>query len=261
MTTDIVPPLKRCTKCGNEYPATTDYFSRRSLSKDGLFYTCKACNGSPFGTKEGRASTPYKQCRKCGVEFPRTAEYFHKRSATPDGLYADCKPCNNEYLRSQYHKDPERHLEYNREWVKANRLAVRKIYARWRRNNPERTREICSTSEARRRARMKNLGATFTAKHRRFGLEYFHGCCAVCGRPLKDLFGTHTVHWDHWIPLSKGGASTPDNMVPLCGGENGCNNKKGSMNPRVWLENMYGKKKSQAVLARVNAYFEYVKEA
>lgn len=38
------PTLKRCPKCGNSYPRTTEYFSRHSQSKDGLRCYCKTCH-------------------------------------------------------------------------------------------------------------------------------------------------------------------------------------------------------------------------
>ena len=40
--TDIIP-RKRCTKCGDEYPATTDYFHARSDRKSGIKSECKSC--------------------------------------------------------------------------------------------------------------------------------------------------------------------------------------------------------------------------
>ena len=36
--------MKTCTKCHNEYPATLEYWHKRSYSKDGLHYYCKACS-------------------------------------------------------------------------------------------------------------------------------------------------------------------------------------------------------------------------
>lgn len=35
--------MKKCSKCGNKYPATTKYFYRDSGKKDGLRYWCKNC--------------------------------------------------------------------------------------------------------------------------------------------------------------------------------------------------------------------------
>jgi hypothetical protein len=35
--------LKTCTKCLQEYPATTEFFHKQSSTKDGLTTSCKAC--------------------------------------------------------------------------------------------------------------------------------------------------------------------------------------------------------------------------
>lgn len=35
---------KVCTKCGKEYPATTEFFYKKSKDKDLLLWECKSCN-------------------------------------------------------------------------------------------------------------------------------------------------------------------------------------------------------------------------
>lgn len=60
------------------------------------------------------------------------------------------------------------------------------------------------------------------------------GKCYFCGK--KTSFKNLTM--DHLVPLSRGGRSTKDNLVPCC---KNCNNKKKSMLPLEWeeyLENM-----------------------
>jgi hypothetical protein len=49
--------LKRCNKCGEEFPVTTDYFTKYKNSKDGFYYTCKTCqseNRTKSRKKNGR---------------------------------------------------------------------------------------------------------------------------------------------------------------------------------------------------------------
>src|SRR6266699_4376803 len=36
-------PIRRCTSCGNEYPATVEYFYRQADRRDGLRRDCKFC--------------------------------------------------------------------------------------------------------------------------------------------------------------------------------------------------------------------------
>jgi hypothetical protein len=49
--------LKRCIKCGIEYPVTIDYFSKYTKSKDGFYSICKTCNNlehKHYREKNGR---------------------------------------------------------------------------------------------------------------------------------------------------------------------------------------------------------------
>ncbi|MBB5443641.1 MULTISPECIES: HNH endonuclease [unclassified Paraburkholderia] len=55
--------------------------------------------------------------------------------------------------------------------------------------------------------------------------ELFNGLCAYCGN--------HFETWDHVIPVSKGGTTTPGNMVPAC---RPCNSSKKNSDINDWLD-------------------------
>jgi 5-methylcytosine-specific restriction enzyme A len=57
------------------------------------------------------------------------------------------------------------------------------------------------------------------------------GTCWYCGQKV----GYDNLTMDHVIPLSRGGRSTKDNLVPSC---KECNNKKKSSLPVEWEEYM-----------------------
>lgn len=57
------------------------------------------------------------------------------------------------------------------------------------------------------------------------------GTCWYCGLQV----GFKNLTMDHVIPLSRGGRSTKDNLVPCC---KECNNKKKSSLPVEWDEYM-----------------------
>ena len=149
----------------------------------------------------------------------------------------------------------EKVRERDRVYNAANSEKVRERNRVYRAANPEKGR----VHNQRRRARKANLPNTLTAAEWQYAIDYFHGYCAVCDRPLKDLFVTHTASADHWIPLTKGGGTTADNIVPLCSGEDGCNNRKGNKDPEVWLAQQFSKHEAKKILQRINAYFELVK--
>jgi len=57
------------------------------------------------------------------------------------------------------------------------------------------------------------------------------GCCHYCGQQV----GYAELTMDHVVPLSRGGRSTKDNLVPCC---KACNTKKKSSLPVEWDEYM-----------------------
>ena len=107
------------------------------------------------------------------------------------------------------------------------------------------------------RARRRSLPNTFTRLDWERAQEYWNYACAVCGRQ-RGLW--HTISQDHWVPLTDptcpGTVAT--NMLPLCCGENGCNNSKGKKNPELWLIEKLGKRKAKKKVAEINAYFGWV---
>jgi len=111
-------------------------------------------------------------------------------------------------------------------------------------------------------ARKRGLPDDFTVDQWQRCLDYFNHCCAVCGRQMKDLFGTHTVAMDHWIPLSSPDCpgTVAHNIVPLCHGEGGCNNSKGAKIPETWLKKRFGGRKAKAIVARIEAYFDWLRQ-
>jgi 5-methylcytosine-specific restriction endonuclease McrA len=60
--------------------------------------------------------------------------------------------------------------------------------------------------------------------HARFA--FYGGCCAYCGTALGQSW-----HWDHVIPLSRGGTNWPSNLRPACPD---CNQRKGAQDWRTW---------------------------
>ncbi len=53
----------------------------------------------------------------------------------------------------------------------------------------------------------------------------FSGLCAYCDKPANT--------WDHVIPVSNGGVTSPDNILPAC---NSCNSSKKGKPLFEWLD-------------------------
>lgn len=190
-------PLKRCTKCGNEHPATLEYFR---TYKGKLYCWCKSCERV---AKRAYENTPHAKAK----ERERAKRY----NAKPE----------SKALRRKRQKG------YGRKVVMSAEQRERKnIQQRVHRQTSE-----YRASSARRRAHKRNAEGSFTAKDiaaqkvaqtdKRDVLR-----CWWCGEPIKGKY-----HIDHRIPLSKDGTNYANNLCIACPT---CNLSKGAKLPHEW---------------------------
>jgi len=86
--------------------------------------------------------------------------------------------------------------------------------AAWAKNNPVRR----AVAQQRRRAALRGAENTLSKDQWEEILEYFGHACAYCLRQNVSLT------MDHVTPVSRGGGTTPDNIIPACRSHN---SKKG----------------------------------
>lgn len=103
------------------------------------------------------------------------------------------------------------------------------------------------------RQRKRSFIATFTAAQWQACLEYFHHTCAYCGAQ-QDFW--HVLEQEHVIPVTSGGGYIAENIVPSC---KACNSSKHADAADTWLASKFSKRKAAEILARISAYFEWVK--
>lgn len=141
---------------------------------------------------------------------------------------------NHEKMAAYYHKykivNRERISAQHHDYHIANREAVIKRVTEWRKAHPELARKyvrkylaanpgLRRECEQRRRALELNAPGRFTRTDwQALIARAMH--CHWCKRPWKEC-GKPTH--DHVIPLSKGGANSPENSVAACGD---CNRRK-----------------------------------
>lgn len=254
---------KECYRCKTLYPATTEYFSRVTRTHCGLSPYCYSCwkeirqerdnsvarkawearNKQANATINVYERGGFKHCTDCNRALPVTDFYLESRR--PDGLKPICKECSKARSRKWAIENPDRSKEISKQRI-VNKPLEYKAYQK--------------VAQAKRRTILRQLPSTLTPRDWENALGYFNGCCAVCGRQLNDLFGTHTAAADHWIPVVSPDCpgTIPTNIVPLCHGEGGCNNKKSAKHPALWLTERYGTRKANIILARVQEYFAWV---
>lgn len=255
--------MKQCRICGESFPATNEYFHRSKKSRDGLNTCCKPCNRSK--AKEWRDSnldkareTDKQKYERIKRENPSILKERAQKSRAKEGYKEQRAKWHKEDRVNNPDKYKDRYQTKGKPWRSNNRARVN-----LRRKEREAKRpELRKVEKQRRRARERQLPDTFTPQDWQRCVEYFDGCCAVCGRP-PGLW--HTLAADHWVAISapdcKG--TIPENIVPLCHSkkddENGCNNSKGSRNAEEWLKWKFGQRKASQILKKIREYFEWVK--
>lgn len=240
--------IKQCVICG----ATFEGYS--TVNK-------KTC--SPGCSKERK-----RQYHQQYYADPERKERILQYRATPEhkermrqyGIQRRATPERKERMRQQieqWYADPEnkeRKLQRDKQRRATPEYRERE---RERRATPE-YREWARINVANRNARKRNLPNTLTPTQWQSALDYFHGCCAVCGRQMNDMFGEFTAAMDHWIPLAYEGDDNPGtvagNIVCLCHGVGGCNNSKNSTMPDVWLRRKYSEHKARQIEQRIETY-------
>jgi len=86
-----------------------------------------------------------------------------------------------------------------------------------------------ASKTARRRALKRAAAGTFTHGQVVVLHRAQRGRCAICGARR----GINSIHRDHVMPLSRGGANTIDNIQLLC---RACNLKKAAHDPIVFMQ-------------------------
>lgn len=136
--------IKICTKCGEELPATTEYFAKNKMGKYGLYSICKICMNCKETCDENckKYNKEYhenklkitKTCTKCGKELPATIEYFHKNGKI---LKSDCKICNNIKRKTWHINNREYVIKENKKRYNKNKHIQYQMHKRWRTENKE----------------------------------------------------------------------------------------------------------------------------
>lgn len=99
---------KNCSKCGKEYPATSEYFRTSSICKGGISNVCKKCVA--FAKKEWRQNTGrYKKGPRQLISFAErcaTDSILRRAMILRQGIVKRSKeknlPCNLEILTVSY---------------------------------------------------------------------------------------------------------------------------------------------------------------
>lgn len=243
-------PQKRCLKCGADKPLSE--FSKNSYAPDGYRTQCKACisiasadyyarNTDQVKDKAKRwaADNPervrlqnqqkrarcranpitpdpdkVKRCGRCASE--KSVAEFVRNTNRYDGLSTWCRDCERVYAAEWRSKNRDRVRERiriyqqlprmqqaRRAWRDRNREKRRAAQRLYDQRHPEKRRERVMRRNARKRR--ATIG---TVSYQAIWIRD-QGMCHLCGLPVQHA----DCHFDHIIPLAKGGAHAEFNIA------------------------------------------------
>lgn len=193
---------KICTKCNTEY--SIEMYSKSKTGRDGRRCICKNC------VKE------YNKKHKAENKKLHDIKYEEYRKQYRETHKEEKKKYDEKYRKE---KRNER-ISKGRQYYQKNK-EIYKIKAKeYREKNPDVFRVIMQ----RRKARMQELESSLTVEQWENIKETFNNKCAYCGKekPLAQ---------EHFIPVTKGGEHTLNNILPSC---KNCNSSKNGKEFHEW---------------------------
>lgn len=177
-----------------------------------------------------------------------------------DYIYCDACISDRTTLYAKYIRAMEHASDKEYRQLPHRRLADRERTTEWKQRNAKRAQHHSRMKNNRRRAKAEKILNDFSADDWERCLDYWGHKCAVCGRPV-GLW--HTLAMDHWIPLSSPNCpgTTATNIIPLCHGLDGCNNKKCKKLGAIFLIDILGEGKAKKKLREIEQYFEWVRQS
>lgn len=210
-TDDSTIPLRRCTRCEQEFPRSLDYF----------WY-------SPSSNKWN------SRCIPCARELAR--EKMRKwRTENPDEAREKAKLEQREFRKRNKERvnanDRIRGKKRYAANVEKERERGRLKYQRLMATNPEQHRSKSRRSNHTRRARKRGntSGEHFTKQDIESLFNSQKGLCWWCGKKLKKY------EIDHRIPLARGGSNSANNICLTC---SHCNRTKSDKMPHEWSDRL-----------------------
>lgn len=241
-----------CTKCARILPLDQFYPRKRTCKDCGRAASREAMRKRrqehPEIVKEQKRRSYYNHLAENKVR--NRARYLAEREKWLERA-AQYREQNRDRLREwlrEYRKAyPEKQKESDRKFRERNRERIRQRDRQYRENNPV----VIRLRNRSRKINLRYSVGQFCQHDWEHCLNYWHNACAVCGATASENL---IIAADHWIPLNRGGRTDRANIVPLCHGINGCNNRKNSHMPLDWLTNQFG---AEVASAKANAVAEY----
>ena len=265
---------KICTKCGGTLLFKN--FSKCKKNKDGFEFQCKGCKHEYYENNKAviianskiiyeenkeTISVKQKEFRKNNKELMalRDKTKYEKnivKIAIRNKLYrANNKKQLGDKRKLTYIKNKDQELKAQKVYRNNNKEKLRKYRIQYCIDNREKllehkkqykklNKDIINTENQKRRTMKKKLSATLTSIQWVNIKQNFNNCCAYCGKELS-------LQQEHFIPLSKGGEYTLNNIIPSC---QKCNGSKNNKDFFIWYpkQKYFSKKRETKLLKYLN---------
>lgn len=268
--------MKRCSKCGGDFPETSEYFRVVKNSKNGFRGICKSCEAER--NKRWRENNPeykklwyvdnpeynkqyYKANKETIIEHvnqwgknnpesvAKSKSKWRENNPGYDKLYCEANrgvitERKKLYYEANRETIAERHKLYyetNKEAIaENNREAHAAAHKKWCRAHPDKV----NANNQRRRLRERRLPSTLTVSQWEAIKDIFNNRCCYCG-------SEKSLTQEHFVGVSQGGEHTHNNILPAC---QSCNSSKGTKDFFEWYPTFkyYSEKREQKILEFLN---------
>jgi len=241
--------LKRfCTKCGEEKPATAEYFYRAKRGKYGLEAQCKVCHSKYIAENREMVRERKRRWNEDNKERYKAyhKEYREKNRERMSELDRKWRENNKERClknsRDYYAKNKEHIKQKRREWCEANKDKIKGYRRKFKQSEKGKYAAIIKTQK--RRAMEKKVQSDYCLELWNLTKDAFNNTCAYCGKEDK-------LEQEHFIALSKGGEYTKNNIIPAC---KICNSSKRDHDFFEWYPKYkyYSKRRETFILKYLN---------
>lgn len=237
--------LKRCTKCGEWKLDSRKCFHLNGARLYSMCGTCKCAKETQY-QKANKAIIAERKRQFYQTNKERILERNMRR-------YLSNREYALEQKRRYYQKDKQRHNERVKQYHAANKERIKESQQQWRQRNNgylvEYRKKYSKTAHGKlmsrkqkaiRRARKVASPGNLTIKGIRRQYDAQQGRCYYCKAELSDKY-----HVDHFIPLSRGGTNTLDNIVIACPT---CNMRKHNKMPDEFLALLRAEKEMETTM-------------
>jgi len=231
---------KVCTKCKEELGF--EMFTKTKGGKYGLKSICKRCVKQwADDNKEAIA----KRHKKYNIDnkiyiSERTKQRYQKDKQYYKDYYQNNKEHITKY-KQQYNKDnKEVKIMYSNMYYELNKGTISKRIKQYQKDNKEK----CNAITQKHNALKKGLESSLTDKQWQETKQHFNDKCCYCGKRLP-------LTYEHFIPVTKSGEYTVNNIIPSC---QSCNSSKSNKDFFAWYPKYkyYSKRRENFILKFLN---------